>query len=135
MATARYTPPVQGKPTDIHHGTRVRLQEEARKEMTEQAVEFVDINPTDQWIHMFILTTTGYALTSCGCLIPTVTCRAEGEMEYRTVPSTLTVVLMEDLKMTMGEQNCRILNRASPTDRDMGRGGARRSQDPTTPRG
>ena len=73
MATARYTPPVQGKPTDIQHVMRVRHQEEARKEMTEQAAEFININPTDQWINMLILMTTGYALTSCCCLIPTVT--------------------------------------------------------------
>ena len=65
MATARYTPPVQGKPTDKQHGTRVRLQKVARKEMV---AEFVDINPTDQWA--FILMTMGYTLTSCGCLIP-----------------------------------------------------------------
>ena len=64
----------------------------------------------DQWIDSFILMTMGYALTSFSCLVPTVMCRAKGEMEYRTVHSKQTTILMEEFKTTMGAQNYHIFN-------------------------
>ena len=48
MATASYIPPVLGKPTEVLHGTQVRLQDAAKKVMTDQAAECVDNNPAEQ---------------------------------------------------------------------------------------
>ena len=99
-----------GKPTNVLHGTQVRLQDAAKKVMTKQASKYVDNKPEEQWIDAFMLTATGYELTSCEYLIPTITCRAEVDAEHRTVNSASTAVLMGDFKQLIGEQNHLILN-------------------------
>ena len=67
--------------------------------------EYVDSNLVEKWIDAFMLTTTGYEVSSCECLIPSNTCRADEEAEHRAVNSALTTVLMGEFKQLMGEQN------------------------------
>ena len=110
MATGRYIPSVLGKPTNLLHGTQVWLQDAVKKVMTEPASKYMDNNPAEQWIDAFKLTATGYELTSCECLIPTIACRTEVDAEYRTVNSASTPDLMGDFKQLLGEQNQLILN-------------------------
>ena len=52
-----------------------------------------------------MLTVAGYKLTSCECLIPAITCRADEDVEHRRFNSALTTVLMEEFKQLMGVQS------------------------------
>ena len=65
--SACYVPLVLGKPTKVLHGTRLQLQDSAKKAMTKQAAEYVN-NLVERWIDAFMLTAAGYKLTSCECL-------------------------------------------------------------------
>ena len=110
----KYIPPVLGKLTEVQHGTRARVQDLAKKTMTEHAAEYVDNQPEKAWIDAFVLTKAGYELTSCKCLIPTIICRPEKKTKHRRVNSASTTVLMNDFKVLVGEQNHCILNGLRP---------------------
>ena len=78
-----------GQSHQVLHCTRVRLQDTVKKKKTEQAAEHwtLDSNPVELWIDAFVLTSARYELTSCECLIPIITCRADEDAEHRTVNS------------------------------------------------
>ena len=109
-ATAtRYVAPVQGKSTDVLT-TRTCIRPEAMKGMTEAAMEYVDIHSREEWIDAFYMTINGYALTSCRCMLPMITCRAEETRNHTTVPSMQTMDMMTEFMDMMGAQNFHILN-------------------------
>ena len=89
------------------------------KEMTDAATEYVDVHPMEEWIDAFYMTNDGYALMSCRCSVPTITCRAEEAGNHRTVPSMQTMDLMTEFIDMMGAQNFRILNALSRQAEDL----------------